>query len=249
MSDKVVEFGDGFWNIRGTFKIAGLLDIGTQASLVRLKNGRFVILDSYPLEGAVKDQIMALTDQGRAVEAVINVHPFHTVFVKKTHEQFPNARHIGTKRHHERFPALKWEEFTTEDPRLHAQFADDFEFSVPAGVDFISANPKLHFSSVLVFHPASRTLHVDDTLTYVSLPLVGGLRFHPALAEVLQKRPGAAAEFRTWALWLIERLRDVDHLATAHMKSLGPQSDLSGQVKSALKDAEKVLVAHESRQG
>jgi hypothetical protein len=249
MNDKIVEFGDGFWNIRGTFKIAGFLDIGTQASLVRLKSGRFVMLDSYPLEGAVKDQIMALTDQGRAVEAVINVHPFHTVFVKKSHEQFPNARHIGTARHHERFPELKWEEFTTEDPRLHAQFADDFEFSVPAGVDFISANPKLHFSSVMVFHPSSRTLHVDDTLTYVSVPLVGGLRFHPALAEVLQKRPVAAGEFRKWALWLIERLRDVDHLATAHMKSLGPQSDLSGQVKSALKDAEKILSAHESRHG
>lgn len=249
MSEKIVEMGDGFWNIRGSFKLAGLLDIGTQASLVRLKSGRFVMLDSYPLEGAVKDQIMALTDQGRAVEAVINVHPFHTVSVKEAHRQFPNARHIGTKRHQELFPDLNWEKLTTEAPLLHEQFADDFEFSVPRGVDFISPNPKLHFSSVLVFHLASRTLHVDDTLTYVSLPLVGGLRFHPTLSQVLQERAGAAQEFKEWAAELVERMKAVDNLATAHMKSLGPQRDLAGQVMGALNDVQKTLADHEQRYG
>lgn len=249
MKDKIVEMGPGFWNIRGSFKLGGLLDIGTQASLVRLKNGSFVMLDSYPLDGEVKDQIMSLTDEGRAVEAVINVHPFHSVFVKKTHEQFPNARHIGTKRHHELFPDLNWDELATEDPRLHGQFTDDMEFSVPRGVDFISSNSKLHFSSVLVTHLGSRTMHVDDTLTYVSVPIVGGLRFHPTLADVLQKRAGAAQEFREWAMELVSRLKDVEHLATAHMKSLGPQKNLASQVQKALNDVEKTLSAHEHQFG
>jgi hypothetical protein len=44
----------------------------------------------------------------------------------------------------------------TEDPELHAQFAEDFEFSVPRGVDFISANENVHFSSVLVLHRRPR---------------------------------------------------------------------------------------------
>ena len=35
-----------FLNIRGSFKVGGLLDIGTQCSLVRRANGRFVFLDS-----------------------------------------------------------------------------------------------------------------------------------------------------------------------------------------------------------
>ncbi len=249
MSDKIVEMGEGFWNIRGSFKIAGLLDIGTQSSLVRLKTGRFVMLDSYPLDGAVKEQIMSLTDQGKAVQAVINVHPFHTAFVKKTHAQFPAAMHIGTKRHHDLFPDLKWANLTTDDPRLHEQFADDLEFSVPRGVDFIPSNEKLHFSSVLVFHPASKTLHVDDTLTYVSLPLVSGLRFHPTLSQVLQERAAAAAEFRAWAMELVERTKAIEHLATAHMKSLGPQDGLSEQIQNALNNVEDTLRDHERKHG
>lgn len=36
-----------FWNLRGTFKVAGLLDVGTQLSVVRRSNGRFLVLDSY----------------------------------------------------------------------------------------------------------------------------------------------------------------------------------------------------------
>lgn len=46
MADRIVEISEDFWNIRGSFKIGGLLDIGTQASLARLGDGRYVLLDS-----------------------------------------------------------------------------------------------------------------------------------------------------------------------------------------------------------
>ena len=32
MSDRILQVADDFWNIRGSFKIGGLVDIGTQAS-------------------------------------------------------------------------------------------------------------------------------------------------------------------------------------------------------------------------
>ncbi len=79
MSDKIHNLGSGFWNIRGSFRIGGVLNIGTQCSLIKLASGRFIFLDSYALTGDVRDEVMALTNNGENVEAVLNVHPFHTV--------------------------------------------------------------------------------------------------------------------------------------------------------------------------
>ena len=71
-----------------------------------------------------------------------------------------------------------------------ALFSDDLEFSVPAGVDFISSNESVHFSSVLVFHPSTKTLHVDDTFMFIPTPAAaeflnfkqGTVQLHPTLA-------------------------------------------------------------------
>ena len=63
MTDQLIKIADGFWNIRGSFKLEGLIELGTQASLVHLRSGDFVMLDSYALEGEVERQVRALTDQ------------------------------------------------------------------------------------------------------------------------------------------------------------------------------------------
>ena len=140
---------------------------------------------------------------------------------------FPQAKLYGTARHVPRLPELPWEALRTEDPELHAMFAEDFDFSVPRGVDFISANENVHFSSVLVLHRASKTIHVDDTLMYVRLPrlmrvvgLPDAMSFHPTLAKALEKRAGAANDFRDWAEELAERWRDAENLCAAHTATL-----------------------------
>ena len=79
MTDHIHDLGAGFRNIRGTFRLGGVLNIGTQCSLVKLSSGKFIFLDSYALTGDVRDEVMALTNNGQDVEAVLNVHPFHTV--------------------------------------------------------------------------------------------------------------------------------------------------------------------------
>ena len=251
MADQILQVADDFWNIRGSFKVFGLLDIGTQASLARLRSGGFALLDSYALTGEVAERVMALTDGGKAVEAILNLHPFHTIHVKKTAAMFPTAALYGTRRHREKAPDLPWQAVQTEHEELHAKFADDFVFSVPRGVDFISSNENLHFSSVLAMHRSSRALHVDDTLMFTKLPFIGGLAFHMSLKPVLERRPGAVSEFRAWAEELIELCGGVEQLCTAHAKPLPPSTsegfDLAAEVRGALAKVDKVLRQHQAK--
>ena len=248
--DRFVEIADGFWNIRGSFKLLGLFDAGTQTSLVRLSGGGYVLLDAYRASGEADRELLARTDQGREIRAVLNLHPFHTLHVRAVAQQFPHARLYGTRRHKALAPELPWEALHTDDPALHALFADDFRFSVPRGVDLVPSSDRLHFSSVLVLHRATGTLHVDDTLTWMNVPLFGGLRFHPTLRFALHKRPGAAAEFRAWAEELLELCGDVKHICTAHARPL-PPADQSAveRVRGALGHVAKRLDAHERRYG
>src|SRR5687767_8986542 len=146
MSEIVLPISNNFWNIRGVFKTRGFFNIGTQASLVLRRNGRFVLLDSYTLQDEVKKQIDTLSNSGRDIEAIINLHPFHTLHVQKAHQQYPNAKLYGTRRHLATFPDLPWQPELTESGDFASLFSEDFEFSVPAGVDFISSNEQLHFA-------------------------------------------------------------------------------------------------------
>lgn len=251
MADHIVDVADGFWNIRGSFKIAKVINIGTQASLVRLNSGRFVLLDSYALEGPIADRVMALTEGGEKLDAIINLHPFHTVFVKRVAAMFPNAKLYGTSRHHEKAPDLGWQPELTETEAFAALFADDFDFMVPRGVHFVPDDPSLHFASVLAFHRASHTLHVDDTLNWIPVPFASGLAFHPTLGKVLEDRADAAADFRTWAGELAQRCENVLHVCTAHTR-MAPVSDdppggIALRVRKALQKVEKTLKKHEAR--
>jgi len=248
MAGPILHVAEDFWNFRGSYKIGGVIDVGTQASLVRRASGKFVFLDSYSLNSAARCKVGELTRDGKDIEAILNVHPFHTVHVRKMHRMYPQARLYGTARHLSRFPELPWAETCTEDPALHEQFDGDFEFSVPRGVDFISADGNVHFSSVLVFHKASKTIHSDDTLMYISLPglmrwfgLGDAVSFHPTLAKALEKRAGAAGDFRDWANKLIERWRNAESLCAAHTAAL-LATDNSGESVHArlLKALDKV---------
>jgi len=259
MSDKLIQIADNFWNIRGSFKIAGLIDIGTQTSLVRLTSGKFVFLDSYTLKGAVLKEVNRLTNDGKDVAAVLNLHPFHTIHVTWMQENYPDARHYGTARHLSRFPELVWQPGLIEKSKTQAKFAADLEFSVPRGVDFISDDDHLHFSSVLVLHRESQTLHVDDTLMYIRLPLLlrffglpDSFSFHPTLAKVLEKREGAAQDFRDWVNELADNWKDTRTLCAAHTATLVTgegDMPIHDRIHAALEKVEDTLKAHERKYG
>lgn len=254
----IVHVGDGFWNIRGSFKIGGLLNVGTQSSLVRRKSATYLLLDTCELDAATRRWVDGETSGGDAIEAVLHLHPFHSVFVRRLHEAYPSAKLYGTARHHRLAPELPWQPERTDETKLHELFADDLDFTVPRGVDFIPTNENLHFSSVLAFHGASRTLHVDDTLNYVRMPMLlrplkkDMLGFHPSLTKVLEHRAGAAADFREWTRELVERARSVENLCAAHTSVLlrgegGPS--IAERIEGAVRGLEGKLAAHEKKFG
>jgi hypothetical protein len=260
MADNMIQVSEDFWNVRGSYKIGGVIDVGTQASLVRLASGKFVFLDSYSLNSATRRKVGELTRDGKDIKAILNVHPFHTVHVRKMHALYPDAKLYGTARHLTRFPDLPWAGKSTEDPALHDRFAGDFEFSVPRGVDFISDDQNVHFSSVLVWHPASKTIHSDDTLMYIRLPglmrlfgLGDAVRYHPTLAKALEKRAGAATDFREWAAELNDRWADAENLCAAHTGALLGRDNrgesIHDRMARALEKIEGTLKSHEQKWG
>lgn len=220
---RFLDLGHGFWNIRGKLRIAGVLDLGTHASLVRLSSGRFVFLDSYELTGELRDKVMALTDNGAAVEAILNLHPFHTLHCAAMHRDFPRAQLFGSARHRARLPHLPWADAPVESAEVAAQYSDDLAFSLPAGIDYICADERVHAGSLLAWHKASRTLHVDDTLNLLPVPPVlrgvlpaPRMFLHPTLPRALASGPGAVRDFRAWVQGLAADCDDLRHLVVAH---------------------------------
>lgn len=255
----VIEVADGFWNLRGSFKVAGVVELGTHMSLVRRTNGRYLALDACGLAPEARALIDEKTRGGEDLDAFLHLHPFHTLHVRPLHQLYPRARLYGTARHHEQLADLPWEPLRTEDPASHERFVEDLDFSVPRGVDFIPSNVNVHFSSALVVHRATQTLHVDDTLVYARLrgPLrlfgPDATRFHPSLGGALRREPGAAEAFRRWARELIERAGTLQNLCAAHTSVLlarsNPGQAIAARIEDALRRVEGTLRAHERKHG
>lgn len=257
MSDKLVRLAENFWSVRGEFRIGGVLDVGTQCALVRLADGDFVFLDSYTLTDTIRAEIDALTDGGSKVVAILNLHPFHTIHCEWMHAAYPQAALYGTARHLAKFPQLPWQDTKCEDAALAERFGADFDFSVPAGVPLVCEDESVHFSSVLALHRESSTIHVDDTFNYLKkgfplslLPITGRVAFHPTLAKALEKRAGAADDFREWAIDLGSRWVDARRIAAAHNAVLQlPEGRFPALVGEALGRVKPVLDKHRAEFG
>ena len=251
------QLAKNFWTFRGDFKVAKVINVGTHMSLARRANGKFVLLDSYDLDESDRKSLLSLTDGGQAIEAIINVHPFHTLHCSAVHKLLPHARLIGTGRHHTKAPELPWEPGLIEDPATQAEFAADLDFSVPEGVNLVCADENVHFSSVLVRHKESGIVHVDDTINVLAFPGILGrflpqskLKFHPALGKALQKRPGAADDYAAWARDLADRWAGTPIVCAAHssIRKLPPEG-WRDEVLGALAGVEKTLSKHRSANG
>lgn len=226
-------------------------------SLVRRPNGKFVLLDSYDLDADDQRELMALTDDGNQIEAVLNVHPFHTVHCKSIKEMLPHARLIGTRRHHSEAAHLDWDTDLIEDEATQQQFSDTFDFSIPDGVDFIPEDESIHVSSVIVRHRESGIIHVDDTLMFLDVPALlekfgpgPRLRFHPNLAGGLEKRAGAADDYIRWAKQLGQDWADTKIICAAH-KGIMRLTDqtFSDIIDKALEHSMQTLDEHREKYG
>lgn len=251
------KLADNFWNLRGVFRVAGVVNIGTHMSLVQRAKGRFVVIDGCALDDAQRDVLMALTGQGAQVEAVVHVHPFHTLHVEATHRLFPAATLYGTARHRLKAPALPWTGPPVEQWGGQHPLADLFELSVPDGVDFVCADEQVHVASVLVRHRKSRIVHVDDTFNVVAAPGALGrllpqssLHMHPMLARALTPSAGAADAYAAWARALASRWADTPTVCAAHsaVRQL-PKGGFAREVTAALDRVAGTLDRHRARHG
>ncbi len=226
-------------------------------SIVRRANGRFLVLDSYELDGDDRSALMTLTDNGRLVDAIINVHPFHTLHCPALVDILPGVRLIGTHRHLNQLPGLPWDQGVIEDAAIQEEFADDLAFSIPAGVDFVSDDDKVHVASVLVRHRASGIVHVDDTINVLARPALLSaiqpeqkLRFHPMLSKALEQRRGAADDYARWAQVLASDWADSPIVCAAHsaVREL-PPGGWQSEILAALDDVESTLAKHRAAHG
>ncbi|MCY7280202.1 MAG: hypothetical protein LH610_04775 [Sphingomonas bacterium] len=248
---------DDFWNIRGDFRILHVINVGTQMSVARTPGGTFVLLDAFEPDKADQDELLTLTDGGSRIEAVLNLHPFHTVHCAFVQKWLPHARLIGTRRHHQHLPNLQWDPALIEDAATQQQFADAFDFSIPSGVDFISDDEDVHVGSVIARHRASGSVHSDDTLNVLDLPsllqkVVRGpiLRFHPKLAEGLEKRAGAAADYMCWARDVARDWADTQIICAAHNGILKLTNETFAEaIENALEFASDTLDQHREKYG
>ena len=249
-----MQLAEDFWNFRGSHKIAKIIDVGTQMSLVRRASGKFVLLDSFDIDGDERETFLTLTNGGADVEAILNVHPYHTLHCAAVHDAVPHARLIGTLRHRQQIPTLPWEAGVIEDVATQAEFGDIFEFSVPAGVDLYNT-ADVHVGSVLVRHRKSGIVHVDDTLNVFAgpgplEPLLpqSRLKFHPQLAKALQDRPGATEDYANWARALADEWAGTRIVCAAHMAIRRlPQGGWRQELLKALDDIESTLADHREK--
>jgi len=188
------------------------------------------VIDAIPLNDKIKKEIDALTNNGEKIEAWIGSHPFHTLSIPLFNADYPKAEYYGCPRHLRRFPDIKWSG-DLNDCKVRNKWSPDVEMRVPNGAEFENPLPETrnHFSSVLVYHKESRTIHVDDTICYAPpqgfaggiLKLAGFkegyMSFHLSLKNYgLLPHPEAPFEFRDWVQKLIDDW-DFDNICTAHI--------------------------------
>jgi len=264
MYKKLIEIGKGFWNIRGTFKILGLYDIQTQMSVLQLNSGNFVVVDCVQLTEEIKTELNQLTENGTKVDAFLAVHPFHTEHIKEFCQLYPTFQnYYGCPRHQRQNPAVNWKGLLN-DPAVQQKWEPEISLSIPAGSNFIDPKPEStnHFSSVLVYHKNSRTIHVDDTITYIppDVGITGALlsltgwksgyaAFHPAIKGAgLLPEIESPYHFRDWVKGLLATW-DFDNICTAHMgNKVGGAKEM---VAELLKSSDKMFedLVEERKQG
>lgn len=234
MADDIHNLGAGFWNIRGTQRIGGIIDIGTQCSLVQLQSGRFIFLDSYTLTDDVRKEVMTLTNDGEKVEAVLNVHPFHTLHCAQMAKDFPQAVFYGSARHPKEVPEVQWATDLVESEAVTQRYSE-LEFSLPKGIYYISPDEDIHAGSLLVYHPASKSLHVDDTFMTPPLKLLDAvlpeLNLHPTTKKALKDEPNAGKHYCDWATHIAHQWHETRNFCAAHSHMVTFET---GEFKEAL---------------
>lgn len=251
--------GKNFYNIRAEFKLfAGLLNIGTHMSVVKLSNDKFLVIDTVELVPSLKAELDQLTNNGADIEAVIATHPFHTLAFPGFHAAYPNVPYYGTPRHLRVQPQIPWKDDITN--HLDA-WKPDIELRIPAGAEWVAPVPESsnHFVSIWAYSPVARTVHVDDSIMCLHgvpspvLTLMGKktdqLTFHPSMTGPgLHHTAEAPIDFIQWLKQLLNDW-DFDNICCAHLgvKLGGAKADVIDLLNNEESDLRKLAAKNAKR--
>jgi len=130
--NELYSIGPGFRNVRGRFKILKLIDIETQMSIIQLRNGKFLVIDTVEMNDRLRQEIDNLTNNGENIEAVVATHPFHTLSFPAFYQLYPKAAYYGTPRHIRRLTEIPWAG-NLDDCNVRKKWEPDVEMRIPAG--------------------------------------------------------------------------------------------------------------------
>ena len=220
--------GPNFWNVRSKLLYKGIVDIGTQMSIIRLINEKFIILSTIPLNQLMKQEIKELTNNGTLIEAVIATHPFHTLSFISFYETFQNENtsiaYYGTPRHLKIIDKIPWKGSISDENIRNQWINDSIHMKIPNGCEFNEPKDTNHFSSVLIYHKISNTIHIDDTFLYTNPEYVSffmscclnieinTLKIHRSFKEALDY----PLLFIEWFKILLNEWIDIKNIVFAH---------------------------------
>jgi len=227
-TQRLTPIGNNFWNVRSRFvKFKGLVDIGTHMSIIKLANGNYLLFSTVPLTDDLKQEIDALTDNGKKIEAFVAKHPFHPLAFPGFYQAYPNVPFYGTPRHIRVQKDIKWTG-DVNDVGIQKKWEPEVFMRIPAGAEFVAPVPESynHFNCMWVFHPESKTIHVDDTINYFSNPSMimkvagkkkGCMEFHDSLkGPALFPKPESPKQLKEWCDAVIKDW-DFDNMCCAHI--------------------------------
>lgn len=109
------------------------VEIGTHMSVIQLRNGNFLVIDTVAMNDNLMQEFNELTHNGTKIEAVIAVHPFHTLAYPAFHKLYPKLKYYGTPRHLRKITQIKWAGQLDVDGNKLLQWAPEVELRIPAG--------------------------------------------------------------------------------------------------------------------
>ncbi|KAJ3382423.1 hypothetical protein HDU84_004276, partial [Entophlyctis sp. JEL0112] len=227
MPSKINEIAPGVFNLRAPFKVAGLIDVGTHMTFIRLSTGKFVAFSTVVLDGDAKAEVDALTSNGNLLEAVVATNAHHTMAFEAFNKSYPSAAFYGTPRHIRKYPSIPWKGDVSDKSVLTLWDSEIAMKNTDVGVVWDVPNvPEFnHFPGVLVYHRATRTMLVDDcyviaknTGFLMKLAIGSGnddMGFHPRFIAALSEDKDAPEQFYKWMVDMLNEW-DVENIATAH---------------------------------
>lgn len=104
-------------------------------SLIQLKNGKFLVIDTVVINDQLKNELDELTHNGSKIEAVLAVHPFHTLAYSAFNKLYPNPKYYGTPRHLRKLTEIKWagQLDDVENKELLSKWGPEVELRIPVG--------------------------------------------------------------------------------------------------------------------